>query len=131
MVSVGKEFWKQRGQGLGALALLTGFAAFYYFPRTPIPFSEVEGTYSNPCCAPVRLADGVIWVGSQRVPFKLANMKFGLVAETDREIKVSGRQVVVAASTNPYGEMLGFDDDRRGFNLSDGREVYHFTRRRD
>lgn len=131
MVSLGKDFWQRCGPGLGALALLAGFAAFYYYPRAPIPFSEVEGTYSNPCCTPVRFSGGAIWFGSQRVPVKLANMKFGLVAETDRKIEVSGRQVIAIASTNPYGEMLGFDDDRQGFNLSDGQEEYHFTRQRD
>jgi len=129
MVSLGKEFRQQRGQGLAALLILAVFAAFYYYPRTPIPFSEVEGTYANPCCPPVRLADGAIWVGDERVPVKLANMKFGLVAETGRRIKVSGNRVVTAASTNTYGEMLGFDDDLRSFNLTDGQKEYHFIRR--
>lgn len=110
--------------------LLAGFTAFYYYPRPPIPFSEVEGTYSNPCCDSVRLADGAIWFRNERVPIKLAKMKFGLVAETDRELVItSGHRVTAIAGKNPYGESFLFDDDHRGFTLFEHPSAeYHFIR---
>lgn len=125
-----KKFWDPKGPDYVALVLLGVVVAWFNFPRAPIPFKEVEGTYLNPCCNAVYLRDGAFYFGSEHVPLKLANMKFGLVAEVDRQIIIdSGHQVKSIDSTNPYGEMIVFDDDHRGFNLGDGvSEIYHFTR---
>ena len=124
------RFWRQNAKGLGALLFLAGFAVFYYYPRPPIPFGEVEGTYSNPCCNSIRVANGAFLFGKERVPLKLAKMKFGLVAETDRDIVItSGHQVAAIAGSNPYGESVLFDDDHRGFSLIEHPDTeYHFVR---
>lgn len=58
-----RGFWRQNAKGLGALMLLTGFAAFYYYPRPSISFSEVDGLYSNPCCNSILVAKGEFLFG--------------------------------------------------------------------
>jgi hypothetical protein len=122
--------WRQNARGLGALMLLAGFAAFYYYPRPPIPFSEVEGTYSNPCCSSIRVAKGAFLFEKERVPLRLAKMKFGLVAHTEREIVISsGHRVESIAPSNPYGQSVLFDDDHHGFRLFEHpAKEYHFVR---
>jgi len=61
--------------------LLLAALGWYSATRAHIPAaSTVDGVYSNPCCGKFVLRNGVVEIGSSRVPFYLASMKFGLTA---------------------------------------------------
>ena len=82
---------------LAIFILIAG--TWYWYRRSHVPaVASVNGVYRNPCCGDVVLQDGVIITGKVRVPFKLENMKFGLTAYTDKELRVQGTQVVVRTS---------------------------------
>lgn len=112
-----------------ALILLVAVVSVWWFTRKPTPSLEaVDGTYSNPCCEPIRLQHGELVVGKERMNFRLANMKFGLTAYTPQEIAVRGDHIETTPSDD--GSAIPFDEDRRGFTvLGSSQREYHFVRK--
>jgi hypothetical protein len=114
------------------VALLVVVAGALWLTRSPTAAVDaVNGTFANPCCAPVRLDHGRFAFGVERISFTLSNMKFGLVAHPSRGIEVGDGNVVKAVlADEPSDTIIRFDDDRKGFTvLGPSRRVYHFVRR--
>jgi len=109
------------------MLLLAAFAT-WYFTRPTVQLDEVDGLYSNSCCAPISLSNGVLTSGDTRATYTLAEMKFGLTANTTRELFVRGAGIVAMPSTEE-GAIL-FSNDRRTLILVDEHQhEYRFDRR--
>jgi len=77
----------------------------------------------------VQLKNGIIIADGVRVPFRLANMKFGLTAYPARSIEVIDRRIVVGSEADSSG--IGFDEDHVAFTLCGAphcAKEYRFTR---
>lgn len=112
--------------------ILVVVAGVWWFTRKPPPAVEsVDGLYSNPCCDPIRLDHGVFDVGTERVAFRLSNMKFGLIAYPVRNVVVDGGHVVKALPTDDEHRIgILFDKDHRGFTLlGPSQREYRFVRK--
>lgn len=140
---------------LAVVSLLV--AALWLTQSQPPARGTVNGTYTNACCAPVQLKDGVLTSIAFRVPFKLSMEKagdmdhpnkVGLVAVTPVTVGVRAGQVRaipdLVRKTGWFGvgaqtEMVVggdpahfvFSDDHKSFTLCDARctTEYHFVRR--
>lgn len=96
--------------------------------KPPPPVAVVNGIYSNTCCRPIVIRNGLFLTGSARVQFSLRNMKYGLEATPVENLTVQNGRVQVAA-TNGDPIYIVFDDDQRGFTLLDqATSEFHFRR---
>lgn len=90
---------------LRRFSLLVGIlvALLWYFnARAHQPAAaSVNGVYTNACCGSLMLRDGVIVVGTARVPFDLESMKFGLTAYPSQRVFVQGGQVKALPDPDP------------------------------
>ena len=110
--------------------LLLIVLAWYVNGRAHVPAaSTVNGVYSNSCCSNILLRDGIMIVGTSRVPFQLENMKFGLTAYPAQQILVrNGR---VEAFQDPDPGPLSFSDSGTVVTVCGDRlckHVYPFRR---
>lgn len=112
------------------LLLIIGAAAFWLTRPSPPTPRSVDGVYVSACCDPVRLENGVLIAGAQRVPFRLVMMKFGLVAYPARAVSVRDGHVIVLRATAD-APAITFDTHQQGFTLlsSSGSGLYLFIRR--
>jgi hypothetical protein len=110
-----------------SMILIVGL--FWFTRQPPPPVATVNGRYSNPCCQPILIKDGLFVVGAARVPFTLRDMKFGLEATPTRNITVDRDEVQVAATDDAHRIYILFDDDHHGFTLlGPSRREIHFRR---
>lgn len=103
------------GRGSIAVVLLV-CVTWYWYVRSHAPtVGSVNGTYANACCKDLALRDGIIIAGDARIPFRLADMKFGLTAFPTRRLEVHAAQVVVVpgAEEGP----LAFNRSRTAFSV--------------
>lgn len=97
-------------------------------PAPPAPRS-VDGVYVSACCDPIRLDNGVLIAGSQRVPFQLVVMKFGLIANPAQALAIRDGHVIVRDAADP--SPIVFDTRQHAFTLlsESGSGLYLFIRR--
>jgi len=110
--------------------LLLAALGWYSATRAHIPAaSTVDGVYSNPCCGKFVLRNGVVEIGSSRVPFYLASMKFGLTAYPTQEILVRSGRVEATPDADPGP--LSFSENGTVVTVCGDRlcnQVYAFKR---
>ena len=96
-------------------------------PHAPT-VASVDGIYVNSCCGPIRLLNGVLIADGIRVPFKLGNMKFGLVANLAKSVRV-GPGSSISIGDEPDRASILFDKDHKGFTLLRGHVTEYDFRR--
>lgn len=98
--------------------MIVGVGGWYVYARAHRPSAAVvDGTYHSECCGSVVLANGWIVAAQGRSRFDLEEMKFGLTAYPERQIRVNGSQVLIGSPTAHAAGIL-FSADRRSFTLS-------------
>jgi hypothetical protein len=112
-------------------ALMLAVVSVSWITRAPAPaVQSVNGVYGNVCCAPIQLENGVLIAGSERVPFQLVMMKFGLVAYPAKAVAIrDGHAIVMRDVAEPPG--IVFDTRYRIISISSesGSGIYMFVRR--
>ena len=119
----------------GAIFVL-GLIYFVTPKRVPPPQTWADGTYTNPCCAPLTLRNGVISTGEDSARFVVSTSKLGNEIDVDRGISMNGNRVVfggtfvfvyfnkVSAADPALGEAVSFH-----LNGCDGSRDYVFIKR--
>ncbi len=97
-----------------SVIFLTTVLLWLTIPAAPTA-QAMNGSYRNGCCEPIVLRDGVLITSTQKIPFKLKLMKYGLEAELARGIQIRNREVV--NDPRDGSERILFDRDRRGFTV--------------
>jgi hypothetical protein len=106
-------------------------ALWYWHVRTQEPaVASVNGIYANECCGELLLQNGKIVSAKATVPFRLENMKFGLIAYPEARLEIRGAEVVLLPENEDAG--LRFTKDGSAFSIcGDARcdQEYVFRRR--
>ena len=125
-MSVSKKIAWYRSDGMFAVLLLLAMA-FWALSRPQVPINEVDGLYKNACCQPILISRGEISFGSERMPFKLSRMKYGLESRLPRKILVGNDFKLTSQPMEDAGFLFGADE--RSFTLLDSaRNEYRFVR---
>jgi hypothetical protein len=98
---------RSRG-GLVALAALAVLLVALLLAQRESGTPDVTGEYESACCGSFEMANGVIFVSGNRVPFTLERDKFGLYALPTKFVGVDDSSIVI---TNRHPNLLRFNDE--------------------